>query len=273
MLDKIKNWNPWIIAIFIAIGIEAIFSLVSTVLSVDIRGFLREIGLVFALPALKITGYETVQAINNFSGDPADVSRFSELAISTGISVFIIFILGPYLLLKGYTEADTSKDSRSRSWKWYTGAILIILALVPAVIGATVGTVVHLNTGESVEDNRQRDLLRTELADLAYDASYKMFVSQEMGGGEGSFNTFGEQSEPLSLENLDSYQSESEFDFQINGEIRDSVVTIVGVSSRTGKDESFENVNGEIGKQQISVTVTPYEEDIFKMNSKNSLDN
>ncbi|MDR9418734.1 hypothetical protein [Gracilimonas sp.] len=273
MYELIKDWNPWVKAILIAIGIELLFSFITSILSVNIREYLVDIGFVFALPALKISGYETAQAILNFSGDHKDLTEFAQTAITTGISVFVIFIVGPYLLLRGYKQSDQSENPKQRSWSWYIGAIMIMMTMIPAILSSVIGTKVYMNTKESMEDSRQKDLLNAELMDLALDASYKIFMPQEKGGGEGSFTNMTTNSENIKLEHLDSYEESSMFDFKIQGEVTDSSFTIVGVTQRMGEDEDFENANGETGKQQISVVVSPYEENIFTLSRANSMRN
>ena len=273
MLDRIKNLNPWILAFLLALGIELLATLVMDSLNLDYRDILQNLGFIISLPALKITGYETVQAINDFAGKPEDLSQFTEVALTSGIGTFIILILGPFLLLKGYLQADQSENLQKRSWTWYIGAILIMLAFIPSVLSATVGTKVHLNSINSAEDSRQKDLMRSQLMNLALDASSTLFLPHKHGGGDGSFLTYGSSNSPITLNDLSSYEKESAFDFRIHGEVTDSSLTIVGVSSRPGKDEEFQNVNGEIGRQQLAITVTPYKENIFEVNTRISLQN
>lgn len=274
MLDKIKNINPWILAILVALSIELLISALTTVFNFNLRQYFNELGYLFSLPALKISGYETVQAINDFSGEAQNAYSYNETVIISSLGVFTIFILGPYLLIKGYIQSEKSGDKNKRSWTWYIGAILIISTLFPAILSATVGSAVYLNTKESMLDSRQKDQMRMELMNLALDASYLIFLPQVKGGGDGSFNTIGPESETITLENLDSYhRASSKFEFQIHGTVNDSSFTIVGVTDRMGKNENFKNVNGETGKQQISAEVTPYRENIFKMDRNGTLKN
>lgn len=273
MLDKIRNLNPWVFAFLIALGAEILIGLVTELLNVDLTHFFRNLGFVFSLPALKISGYETVQAINDFGGKPEDLSGFAEVAIVPAVGIFIVLILAPFLLLKGYIQANNSENPQKRSWTWYVGAIMIMLALIPAALSATVGTKVYMNTVESSENSRQRDVLRSQLMNLALGASYLLFLLQEKGGGDGSFRNIGTDSEPISLDDLKSYTADSNFEFQIYETISDSMITIVGISDQVGNEEDFQNVNGETGRQQISVEVTPYNEEIFKMGNNHSLKN
>jgi hypothetical protein len=273
MFDKIKDLNPWIIAIILAIGVEVLITLVMSVFDLKTRQFMGGLGFVHALPALKISGYEIAQSIGTFRGDIVDSRAFTETALTTGFSLFIILILGPFLLLKGYIKAERSGQSKKRGWTWYMGAVLIIMVLIPVFFSSTLGTVVHLDAKKSSEKNREKEELQKQAMNLALDASYLLFVPKEEGGGDGSFRTFGNASNSIVLEDLDSFEKDSKYKFELYGEVKDSVITIVGTSMMPGRDENFENITGEIGNQQVSVTVTPYGKNIFKMKQKRHLNN
>lgn len=273
MLDKIRNINPWFIVIGIAIALEILFPLLGMLVSFNINMWLREIGYIFSVPGMKVVGYEIVQMINEFGGEPKNSDGFNEVAVTVGLSMFIIFVLNPYLLIKGYQQADHSENPKQRSWTWYIGAILIIASIFPALVSSFWGTKVFFNTKEAAQNNRELDIMRSELMNLAFDASYRLFLPVEYGGGNGSFHGFGDGSQTISLEDLESYSPDSQFEFQINGEVSDSSFTIIAVSDNPGKKSDFENVNGATGRQQVSVEVKPYDEEIFRMQSSGTLSN
>lgn len=273
MFDRIKNINPWFIAIGIALALEILFGMLGMLVNFNINRLLSEIGYILSVPGMKVMGYEVVQAINEFSGAPKESEGFTRVTVTVGLGIFIIFVLNPYLLMRGYQQADQSEDPRQRSWTWYVGAILVMSSIYPAFVSSTLGTKVFMNTKESAQKSRELDMMRSELMDLAFDASYRLFLPVEWGGGDGSFRGFGDGTQTISLEDLESYSQESQFEFQIYGAVSDSSFTIVAISDNPGKRSDFENVNGNTGRQQVSVEVKPYEEGIFKMQSSGELTN
>ncbi|MEX0638921.1 MAG: hypothetical protein WD094_00565 [Balneolaceae bacterium] len=273
MLDKIDKINPWFFIIAIALAIEILFSVLDSFHGVDFSKWVAEIGFIVLLPALKITGYETIQAINEFSGGGNVTAGFSGIALTIGFSMFVVFILTPFLLLKGYQQADRSDDPKQRSLSWFAGAMLIVLSIYPVLTTSLIGTKVLMNINESSQHSRALDMMRSELMDLAFDASYRIFLPVELGGGDGSFHAFEDGSQTISLEDLESYSPDSPFEFQIHGEVSDSSFTAVAVSDLPGKSADFENVNGETGRQQISVEITPYDESIYRFQNSATLSN
>lgn len=273
MKDKINNINPWFIAIGIAISIQVLLSLLAMVLNFDIRNQFSELGYILSIPSMKIVAYETVQAINEFAGDPRETAELTGIVVAVGLSMFLMFILTPFLLLKGSQQVEKSEDSKQRNWTWYAGAVLIISIIFPVLASSTIGTKVFMNTKASAHNSRQLDMMRSELMDLAFDASYKLFLPVELGGGDGSFNGFADGTQPISLEDLESYSPESPFEIQIYGEVSDSSLTIVAVSESPGKNTEFENVNGAKGRQQVSVEITPFDDALYNMQSSGRLTN
>jgi len=273
MLEKIKNLNPWLIAIGISIAVEILFSLLALMFNLDIDVLVSEIGYILSVPTMKIMAYDITQSINEFSGGGREFQGFSEITVTVILSMFVIFILNPYLLIRVYQQADRSGDSKQRSWIWYSGAILIMASIFPVLVSSVIGTKVFMNTKESAKNSREMDIIRSELMDLAFDASYRLFLPVEKGGGDGSFRGFGDGTQTISLEDLESYSSDSGFEFQIHGEVSDSSFSIVAVSDNPGRKTDFENINGSVGRQQVSVEVKPYEEAIFQMQSSGRLMN
>ncbi len=273
MKDKINNINPWFIAIGLAVSIQILLSLLAVVLGFDLRRQLSEFGYILSIPSMKIVANETVQAINEFAGDPRETAELTDIAVTVGLSMFLMFILTPFLLLKGSQQAEDSEDPKQRNWTWYAGAVLIISIIFPVLASSTIGTKVFMNTKASAHNSRQLDLMRSELMDLAFDASYKLFLPVELGGGAGSFNGFGDGTQPISLADLESYSPNSPFDVQIYGAVSDSSLTIVAVSESPGKKADFENVTGAKGRQQISVEITPFDDTLYNMQSSGSLTN
>lgn len=273
MLDKIKNINPWLIAIGIAIAGEILFSIIATLLNFDVSSWVSEIGYILSVPSMKIVAYDITQSINEFSGEGREFQGFSGITVTVILSMFVIFILNPYLLIKGYQQADRSGDPKQRSWIWYAGAILIMASIFPVLVSSIIGTKVFMNTKETAQNSHKMDMMRAELVDLAFDASYRLFLPVEQGGGDGSFHRFSNGSETISLEDLESYSPDSEFEFLIHGEVSDSTLTIVAVSDNQGRKADFENVNGSMGRQQASVEVKPFDKSIFRMDSSGGLKN
>lgn len=263
MLERISKLNPWVFAIVLAIGVHLLIVLLAELTS----GFqwYNTLIYIFASPSFNIVAHDVVYHINEFNGDPISTENFSNIALLSGLGVFVIFIVGPILLVKGYKQADKSDNKKQRSWTWNTGAILIFTSMVPVFISSTVGTKVYMNTNESIAESRDKDELRSALMNLALDASYMLFLPQEIGGGGGSFNSVGEESRSIQLSDLDSYDSNSPYDFIIHEKITDSTITIIGVSEFKGKAENFKNLNGETGKRQLSVVVSPFKKNIFSM--------
>lgn len=162
-------------------------------------------------PATVILGHNTMYAIDIFSGNsPVDYS-WSWRSVSMYLNVVLYLMLGPYLFLMGYKKAK-HQENRPKPWYWYVGASLCIgsLLIIPSEI---MKQKVLANTKTSAAESRQRDMMRTELAEVGFAlAQYEILED----GIDESF-----QVEDLNLEGL-------KFQYTVESVQFDTLITLVG---------------------------------------------
>ncbi len=231
MKFSIRRFNEWLIVIVLVVLIPMLFSF--------IRGgvyFLPD-NLHYIInthPSTVIMAHSTLNAIDIFGGSsPTDYSMTWKSA-SMYLNVVVYLMLGPYLFLMGYKKAK-QKENRVKPWYWYAGAVICIgsLSIIPTEI---IKQKVFANTKESAAESRQRDMMRTELAEVGF-ATAQFEILQD--GVDESFKV-----EDLNLENL-------QFNHSVESVQSDTLITLVA----TTPDQP---------EYQVTMEVRPYSRSVLK---------
>ena len=153
-----------------------------------------------SIPGKEVELMNVLNNISEFGGDEIDRERkvFSYAAAASG--VLILFVISPFLLINSY-----SNTGKGGNFGWYAGAVILLL-------GVFASTSVIVNTlkeetenAEIISNSREKDRLRMELMNLAFEAAEAAVLPGEFGGGSGSFKNFpdgstgGPTSPPFSL--------------------------------------------------------------------------
>ncbi|MDZ7716857.1 MAG: hypothetical protein U5J95_11655 [Balneolaceae bacterium] len=103
------------------------------------------------------------------------------------------------------------------------------------------------------------DELRTSLYKMGYNAFELYYLPRESGGGGGSFYLSGNNGEerPITLSDLESFSENSENSFHLSKVVTDSTITIYGVGYKKSDNLGFKNADGDSGRVQVSLRITP----------------
>ncbi|MFP8490300.1 hypothetical protein ACKGJO_14550 [Gracilimonas sp. Q87] len=166
MKFSIRRINEWLILVMIVVLVPIAFGFVQN--NWDLLP--NEINYLFNIhPTTVITGLATVDAINIFSGETVAGFSVTWRTASIYFNVILYLMLGPFLFFKGFKKAK-SDPNRAKPWYWYIGCAICIgsLMVVPKEIN-------HMrvlqNTEAGAEKNRQRDMMRVELAEVGFAAA------------------------------------------------------------------------------------------------------
>lgn len=261
MNEKIKIYIPWINAVLIVSILYILYFVFRD--NFHHLTYSRIINI-FSAPSMELLGLSVRQALQQFGGPTIQESAFGLPLLFTASGLILLMIIAPYLMATSYQNINTS-DSSQRNIAWYSGVTILLLAISASFIGIVISSQTFVHTKSGVEINQNDAALRSNLRTLAFEASNKMILPQEIGGGNGSFTHFSTSngnSRSITLDDLQSHQSMEEFQFLIQ-DISDSTLTIIGISNFDGEDPEFENANGSIGKKQQAFEVTPNKERIF----------
>ncbi|MEX0719123.1 MAG: MFS transporter [Balneolaceae bacterium] len=267
MKERIKKYLPWIYVAAIVYSLSVFLFLIKTSVlnSLPFTGFTEKLFYIFAIPTTQIAQYSGTVTMNEFGSRITEFTVLSEALIVAGLGIMMILVIAPFLLVKGYEKTDPQEPNK-RSFSWYTGAGIMVISLTVSFLLMTVGTAEYFSTNEEIAEGRDKDRLRSELLALALDATDKMTLPHQIGGGNGSFANFvderGERSY-INIEDLEGYNSEYSFKFLFSESITDSSLTIIGISNNEGNNPEFINANGDSGKRQLSIKVNPYQEKMY----------
>lgn len=260
MNEKIKIYIPWINAFLI---VSILYILYFVFRENFYHPTFSQIVPVFKSPSMGLFGFSVKHAIQQFAG-PTPQESFGIHYLISGAGLILLMILAPYLMATSYQNMNTS-DSSQKNIVWYTGVTILLVAISSSFIGIVFATKSFITNKKSGIEINQNDALRSNLITLAFEASNKMILPQEIGGGNGSFTNFSTSNgdtRTITLDDIQTHQNMDEFQFLIQ-DISDSTLTIIGISSFDGEDPEFENANGSVGKKQQAFEVTPNKERIF----------
>lgn len=204
-----------------------------------------------SIPALEVHKMNVVNNISEFGGKENDRERnYFSFAVTAG-GTLLLLVISPFLLINFYSSPGTKG-----AIGWYAGAVIILLGIYASatVIVNTISA--GTENAEIINQNREKDRLRTQLASLAFEAAEVAILPAEFGGGNGSFRNFpgGSEKSPreIRLSDLSAYQASAEtFQFEITGEVSDSALVISG-----WRDPAPD--------EKVVVKVTPHDDEVFR---------
>ena len=249
MSEQIKQygWLPW------AVATSVVALIVVVIAYYDVSQ-----SHVSLMPWEAARGVDTIRAINEFSDGNVDLNSYWKARIGAVLGIILLFVLGPSLWIFGEIRHERNQESShslNKGLGWYAGVTLVILGLLYALPVTTVKAYVFQDNWEHAARSRNADQVRTELMNMSYDLSEQYYVTD---GWKGSIN----------LEELQSFNPDSRNDYVVKSR-SDSLVMIYGIGFKNGSDPDFENANGQKGKLQLAVEITP-EGEIYKFVDKNT---
>lgn len=244
---KQYRWLPW------AVATSLVALIVVMIAHYDVLQ-----SHVSLMPWEAAQGVDTIRAINEFSDGSLDLNAYWRARIGALIGIILLFVLGPSLWIFGeirHERTQESGESLGKGLGWYAGITLVILGLLYALPGTAVKAYVFQDTWENAARSRNADQVRTELMSMSYDLAEHYYVA---GGWKGA----------ITLEDLQSYNPNSRNDFVVASR-SDSLLKVYGIGFKNGSNPDFENANGQQGKLQLAVEITP-EGEIYKFVNENT---
>lgn len=213
---------------------------------------------------------DTLRAINEFGSGVTDMEAYWDRRLYAFSCLIIFFVLGPSLWI--YSEIKNEKkdhsDPEDRLKKgpiWYLGVILIVIGLNYAITSSVTRAYNFTNSWESAEESRNIDRIRSQLFTLGTDAAEHYYLSFKNGEDGG----FIKGSNEFSLQQLESFGSDTLNEYVLGPVQSDSLITIYGIGYTPGSKTDFKNANGDTGKVQLAVEVKP-EDTIIEYTHKNT---
>lgn len=215
-------------------------------------------------------GVDSIRAINEFGSGITDMEAYREQRLYAFSGLAILFVLGPslwiYSEIRNHEKESSGPEDRLKKGPvWYAGVILVVVGLNYAIPITVVKGIYFNTTWESAEKSRNLDKIRAQLLTLASEAAEQYYLSF-MDGEEGGFL---DGTNEFSLQQLESYGSDTQNTYVLGPVQTDSVITIYGIGYTPGAKSDFENVNGDTGKAQLAVEVRP-ESKLFEFTHKNT---
>ncbi|NBB77065.1 MAG: hypothetical protein GVY02_06765 [Bacteroidetes bacterium] len=221
---------------------------------------LRQIPIMIGIPSLFLLIHETMWAISQF-GVPSNAPGFSIPLIKAMIGLALIFILAPILFATGYRKTESGQKPY-HGFSWMVGAVIILLSIMIAgnkLTAMATHSSLNMQNRENTENGKLMGQLRYRLTELGYDTAEVMLLQKQQN----------ESQRMVQLTDLSSYQNGEAFDFVMEEGPSDSVLQISGVTDIPGNQADFKNTNGEQGFVQVTVTITPFEDDLLAFEREN----
>lgn len=211
---------------------------------------------------MNATGVEVTKTIHEFSDGTVDTNPYWDARIRSLAGIVIMFVIGPSLWIFGRinNQHKTGEDRLKKGPAWYTGSTLVFGAMMLFGVTSVMQYNNYRKTQKSIDQTRNADHLRKDLAALAVRASELYMLPEERGGGGGDFTTVignDGRANPISLEDLDQNIRKNGNDYVLGPVNSDSVITIYGIGKVQGSDPDFKNANGETGRLQLTIRVEP----------------
>jgi hypothetical protein len=261
MNEKTNSFLPWtLVLLSVTLLIMVVFLLsdfLNRVVNTELQNVLFTL---VASPGFELVRYTTLEAIRQFGGSDMSTLETLRSLIASAAGLSLLMIIAPYWLVKGYRRLEQNELS-GRGFTWYAGAVVLLLGITIPAYHVVQFTQSSPEIDQAIESSRVMDELRTQMTSLAYDASERMILPPEQGGGGGSFLALpgpDGETRPLTLEELPSYNDSGRFHIYVNDEVTDSTLQFTGTP----------DLPGDTPRRFIDITVTPHEENLFRMNSR-----
>ena len=239
MSEQIKQygWLPW------GIATSLVVLIVVTVSYYDLLP-----GRLAILPWETAQGVDTMRAINEFEDGQIDMKAYWVERLGSFAEIVLLFVVGPTLWILGEIRSEDKPNvsdggNLGKGVSWYVGVTLVITGLILVSSVAVMEGYYLQDTWENAARSRNADQVRTELMNMSYDLSEQYYVTD---GWKGSIN----------LEDLQSFNPNSRNDYVVASR-SDSLVKIYGIGFKNGPNPDFKNANGQKGKLQLAVEITP----------------
>lgn len=252
MKEKTKNykWLPWALAIAVAATIGMLMAKYNYS-----HWHLLE-------PWSDAEGLVTKLAISTFQG-MSEVGHHWDARVYAMLGMVLSFIIGPslwiYAEIKHQVDNEGSIKSQNKGAVWYIGIVVVMLSL-QVVPSAIMKVVVSQDSKESIAASKNEDELRMGLMRLGLEAYERYYLPHEFGGGAQNFRsipTVDNDMRAISLTDLENYDESAHNSYQLAPVKSDSVIAIYGVGYKSGPDPVFKNINGQKGRLQMGIEVTP----------------
>ena len=248
MSDKTNAywWLPWAVVVAVAVTVSVISWYYTS--------------WYFLAPWSTAKIVVTQMAISTFESGVASIAPYWDMRIMALTGILLTFIVGPSLWVYGElaNDAKTNTDTVTKGFVWYIGTVLVVMGL-QVVPSTFIKAEIFQNTWTSADQHRENDRLRSELLKLGFDAVETYHRPRDYGGGGGSFQlaTSGNNLRLIQLSDLDAYPAKS-MSFQLKDSTStDSTITIHAISNQNGPNPDYQNADGQTGKLEIAITVTP----------------
>ncbi|MEX2347640.1 MAG: hypothetical protein WD511_00350 [Balneolaceae bacterium] len=232
MKFSIRRINEWLIVLGIVILLPLSFMYVQEELNL----LPYDSHYLFNMhPSTSIMAISTQDAISVFGGEETQGYTINWRTASMYFNVILYFMIGPFLLYKGFKRSKDHEERR-KPWYWYIGGAICLgaLSMIPVEI-------MHLNvfenTKESAAISREKDLMRMELAKVGFATAQHEIVED---GVNESFRI-----EDLNMNDL-------QYDYSFEGTPSDTFI-IISASSPDNADHRFR------------MEVRPYNESVLKI--------
>lgn len=223
---KKYRWLPWAIVAAMVLGIGALGSNYANWYILEPWNSAKTV-----VTLLSIDAFSAGVDYSTFVQDAT--APYWNLRLSAFAAILLTFVVGPSLWV--YAEIKNqdreSEDVLKKSVAWYVGVMLVVASL--QVVSTTViKGVVFQNTWKSTAENKAKDVLRSDLLRLGYDALERYHLPHRYGGGAGSFEVAQANGEASSLQlsDLESYSQIERNAYAIVPTKSDSVIRIRGTS-------------------------------------------
>jgi len=263
----VKLWVLWLVLVFV--GTLYWFAFVKWEYLAELRG----LGVA---PWLGAAGMVIRQGVNLFSGEIPDLS-WQAAHLWTLLSVLITLLIAPALFLLNLRQLILDRLRNSASAKrtitgFIVGGVLCspIFGMAPFIAVRQVEVYQSMHRGQTSQANR--DAVTADLHQLAYKARVFYFVPTNLGGGGHRWKNIqvvSGNTRDFSLDDLHYTgpilgkiwgdlmpQSPSKFILETTKD--DTVLTISGIGKQMGNDVKFANKDSQVGRVQVTVTVTPH---------------
>lgn len=245
---KLSRLLPWMIALATALGLTILASYFQN------KWLLTSPWLFAEMVATEI-------AIDGFRNNSVAMDAYNLPRLQALSGLLFLLVIGPSLWLYGEIKNRESQGKLKKGVSWYAGAVIVIAGLLIVVPGSIHRGISFQGAWESAARSENKDVLRMELSRMAYDASDLYHLPRDFGGAEGDLRSVSDASGSIRDVQLSDFKSvdttSSSNSFVLAPIESDSVITIYGIGHKSGPDPDFENANGEQGKLQMAVEVSP----------------
>lgn len=227
------------------------------------------------LPWIIGVGLIVAQGIELFSGGTPNLS-FNDAHVLALLSLLMYYVILPtifFISWRRYMLASPDQRKSRAVGNIFVGLVVGAISL-PVILVTPFAVYVQVEVGRSMMRGQANASVREGLVgDLAYLTSRAKsfyYVPENLGGAGQNWNHMRRpdgSARPITLEDLKYMETgtnrimkdllpkfEGHYVLEV---VNDTTLVITGVGNAEGADPKFKNKNGETGKMQVSLTVSP----------------